>query len=81
TLLGSFVQRTSLNNLSHSLQLRSRCFASAKILLFPFPPTLFKKNFHLFYTFSLSAVSQSIAEHFCRLFAFFMTVQTPKKRL
>ena len=41
TLLGSFVQRTSLNNLSLYLHRRSRCFASAKILLFPFPPTLF----------------------------------------
>ena len=81
TLLGSFVQRTCRTTSPLNLHLRSRCFASAKILLFPFRPTLFEKIFHLFYTFSLSAVSQFIAECFCRLFAFFMTVQPPKIRL
>ena len=43
-----------LNNISSFPAPRSRCFASAKILLFPFPPTLFQNIFHLFSLFSLS---------------------------
>ena len=42
------------NNLSSFPAPRSRCFASAKILLFPFPPTLFQNIFHLFSLFPLA---------------------------
>ena len=81
TLLGSFVQRTSLNNLAHFLHRRSRCFASAKILLFPFPPTLFEKKIHLFFLFPLSAVSQRFANWFYRHFAFFYDGFDTEKRI
>ena len=72
TLLGSFVQRTRRTTSPLNLHIRSRCFASAKILLFPFHTTLFEKKFHLFHSFSLSAVSQRFAKSSYRQFAFFM---------
>ena len=81
TLLGSFVQRTCRTTSPLNLHLRSRCFASAKILLFPFRPTLFEKIFHLFYTFSLSAVSQHIAEPFHWHFSSFYLNLAKKIRL
>ena len=48
TLLGSFVQRTSLNNLPRFIHRRSRCFASAKVRLFPFRTTIFSTFFNYF---------------------------------
>jgi hypothetical protein len=50
TLLGSFVQRTSPNNLPRFIHRRSRCFASAKVRLFPFPPTIFS-TFFIYFSF------------------------------
>ena len=81
TLLGSFVQRTCRTTSPLNLQLRSRCFASAKILLFPFPPTLFELFFNLFLLFSLTAVSQRFANSFYRHLPSFYAGFNPKKRI
>ena len=65
TLLGSFVQRTFAQQLPFVFNRhRSRCFASAKVHLFPFRTTLLWKKIHLFLTFSLYAENHSVRETF-----------------
>ena len=51
-----------LNNLPLFLQHRSRCFASAKVLLFPFPPTLFQLFFIYFSIIFHLAEKQCVTE-------------------
>ena len=63
TLLGSFVQRTSAQQPPlFFIRLRSRCFASAKVLLFPFRATLSRKFFNYFSTFRIRAANQRLGK-------------------
>ncbi|MBO5810784.1 MAG: hypothetical protein J6R32_08170, partial [Bacteroidales bacterium] len=68
-----------LNNLPHFLQHRSRCFASAKVLLFPFPPTLFQLFFIyfsiIFHLAEQQCVTGAVLRQFPRKTAFFSLFQ------